>query len=56
VKWILWSKLKTSNNISVMYLIKIILLKYVINPILFKSSKASKDNFSQFGIIASKEN
>ena len=54
IKWILWQNLKENEKFGFRFLIKMAFLKYVINPIIFRSKKPSDTNFSSFGIIAEK--
>jgi len=56
IRWLLWQRLKMSNTkLSFIYLVKMILLKYIINPLLLKEKKADELNYSSFCIIAENE-
>ena len=55
IKWILWQNLKENEKFGLIFLIKMVFLKYFINPIIFRGEKPSETNFSSFGIIAVKK-
>ena len=55
IKWILWQNLKENEKFGFVFLIKMVFLKYIINPIIFRPEIPSETNFSSFGIIAIKK-
>ena len=54
IRWLLWQRLKKNEQISTKYLIKMIVLKFFINPLMFRSTIPDENNFSQFGFILKK--
>ena len=56
IKWLLWQRLKESNEIGLKYFLKFIFLKYFINPLFLRSRTPDEKNFAQFGCIVKKVN
>ena len=55
IRWIMWHKLKNTSKRGFNYFFKMFLLKYLINPLLFKLKTPSENDFSSFGIVITKK-
>ena len=55
IKWLVWQRFKEKGELGIKILIKMITLKYIINPLFLRSSIPNERNFSQFGFVVMKE-
>ena len=55
IKWLVWQRFKENGDLGIKILIKMITLKYLINPLFLRSSIPNENNFSQFGFVVMKE-
>ena len=55
IRWILWQRLKEKQNLGLNLVLKLVVLKYLIFPILLRTGLPTKNNFSSFGMIIKKE-
>ncbi len=54
IKWLVWQRFKENGTLGIKILIKMITIKYIINPLFLKSSIPNERNFSQFGFVVMK--
>ena len=54
IKWLVWQRFKENGELGIKILIKMIALKYVINPLFLRSNIPNERNFSQFGFVVMK--
>ena len=47
--------IKEKGELGIKILIKMIALKYIINPLFLRSSIPNENNFSQFGLVVVKD-
>ena len=55
IKWLVWQRFKENGDLGIKILIKMITLKYLINPLFLRSSIPNENNFSQFGFVVMKD-
>ena len=55
IKWLVWQRFKENGDLGIKILIKMITLKYLINPSFLRSSIPNENNFSQFGFVVMKD-
>ena len=55
IRWIFWQNLKGEQKLNFTYVIKMFVLKYLINPLFLKQKVPNENNFSQFGFLVKKQ-